>query len=32
MADARGVLTMLAEMTGERFNGQPATAFELFLY
>jgi LmbE family N-acetylglucosaminyl deacetylase len=32
MADARGLLTAMAEETGRRFTGRPATAFELFVY
>jgi LmbE family N-acetylglucosaminyl deacetylase len=29
MADARGLLTAMAQMAGQRFGGRPATAFEL---
>jgi LmbE family N-acetylglucosaminyl deacetylase len=29
MADARGLLTGMAQMAGQRFGGRPATAFEL---
>jgi LmbE family N-acetylglucosaminyl deacetylase len=32
MADARGLLTAMAEETGRRFTGRPATAFELLVY
>jgi hypothetical protein len=32
MADARGLLTSMAELTGQRFGGRPAVAFEILLY
>jgi LmbE family N-acetylglucosaminyl deacetylase len=32
MADARGLITTMAEQTGQRFAGRPAVAFELYLY
>jgi hypothetical protein len=31
MADARPLLTGMAEQSGQRFGGRPATAFELFI-
>ncbi len=32
MADARALLTAMAEQAGQRFGGRPAVAFELLLY
>jgi LmbE family N-acetylglucosaminyl deacetylase len=32
MADARGLLTAMADQAGQRFGGRPAVAFELLVY